>query len=54
MSETLRVLERLAYLSRVSDSVRDRRELDELLKATETSVDDQEVEESVAEEVNAV
>ena len=47
MSETLRALEMLAYLGRTANSVRDRRELDELLRSTETVVDAQTEEEEV-------
>ena len=54
MSETLRVLEMLAYMSSGADSVKDRRELDELLRSTETAVDAQDfVEEETAAETPA-
>ena len=54
MSETLRVLEMLAYLGSEADSVRDRRLLDELLKSTEVAVDDQDgAEEQAAVETSA-
>jgi hypothetical protein len=52
VSETLRALEMLAYLGCEADSVRDRRELDELLRSTETVVDAQE--DDVEEELPAV
>ncbi len=48
MAEIMLQLEKIAYLAGRADSVKDRRELDEILRTTETSVDD------AAEELTAV
>jgi hypothetical protein len=39
MAENMLLLERLAYLAVHADSVRDRRELDELLRESEIEID---------------
>ena len=43
MAEIKRDLEMLAYLAAQADSVQERRELDELLRGSETAVDEAEV-----------
>lgn len=43
MAEHMLLLERLAYLAVHADSVRDRRELDELLRESEIEIDAVEV-----------
>lgn len=40
MAETMKVLESLAYLAGGADSIQDRRILDEMLRLTDTAIDE--------------
>lgn len=53
MAEIMLQLERIAYLAGRANTVEERRELDELLRTTETSVDDSAEEMPVAAAASA-